>query len=83
MMTDDHSQRIATLEAKLDMVHQTLGDIDVKLDTISLRQMEIDVTTKVAYNAGKWVVYILTTVLGWMNWDQIVAWVQEISHRKT
>lgn len=81
-MTDGHSERIAILETKLDGMQRTLTEIDDKLDKIGHRQMEIDLTAKVAYNTGKVVLAVLTTMVGWLNWDQIVAWVHQMtSHR--
>lgn len=81
-MTDGHSERIAILETKLDGMQRTLTEIDDKLDKIGHRQMEIDLTAKVAYNTGKVVLAALTTMVGWLNWDQIVAWVHQMtSHR--
>lgn len=82
-MADDHSERIAVLETKLDTLQELLGDIDQKLDAIGHRQMEIDVTAKVAYNAGKTFLIVATTVLGWLNWDQIISWLHQLSHPKT
>lgn len=80
MPVDDHSERIAVLETKLDSLQQLLSDIDGKLDAIGSRQLEIDVTAKVAYNAGKTFIIIATTVLGWLNWDQIITWLHQLSH---
>lgn len=81
-MTDGHSERIAILETKLDGMQRTLTEIDDKLDKIGHRQLEIDLTAKVAYNTGKVVLAVLTTMVGWLNWDQIVAWVHQMtSHR--
>ena len=79
-MTDDHSERIAVLETKLDTLQELLGDIDQKLDAIGHRQVEIDITAKVAYNAGKTFLIVATTVLGWLNWDQIISWLHQLSH---
>lgn len=82
MAEDGHSERIAILETKLDGMQRTLTEIDDKLDKIGHRQMEIDLTAKVAYNTGKVVLAVLTTMVGWLNWDQIVAWVHQMtSHR--
>jgi hypothetical protein len=78
-MAEDHSERIAILETKLDTLQQLLSDIDEKLDAIGHRQLEIDVTAKVAYNAGKTFLFVATTVLGWLNWDQLVAWVHQMT----
>ena len=80
MADEDHSERIAILETKLDSLQQLLSDIDGKLDAIGHRQLEIDVTAKVAYNAGKTFIIIATTVLGWLNWDQIITWLHQLSH---
>lgn len=81
-MTDDHSQRIAILETKLDSLKVTLVDMDEKLDRIGHRQLEIDLTAKVAYNMGKLVLALTTTVFGWLNWDQLVAWIHQLTaHR--
>lgn len=81
-MTEDHSERIAVLETKLDGMQKTLSDIDDKLDKIGHRQMEIDLTAKVAYNTGKLLLAATTTMIGWLNWDQIVAWVHQMTgHR--
>lgn len=82
MAEEGHSERIAILETKLDGMQRTLTEIDEKLDKIGHRQMEIDLTAKVAYNTGKVVLAALTTMVGWLNWDQIVAWVHQMtSHR--
>ena len=82
MAEEGHSERIAILEPKLDGMQRTLTEIDDKLDKIGHRQMEIDLTAKVAYNTGKVVLAVLTTMVGWLNWDQIVAWVHQMtSHR--
>ena len=79
-MADDHSERIAILETKLDTLQELLGDIDQKLDAIGHRQMEIDVTAKVAYNAGKTFLFVATTVFGWLNWDQIISWLHQMTN---
>ena len=69
MAEETHSERIAILETKLDGMQRTLTDIDDKLDKIGHRQMEIDLTAKVAYNTGKLLLAITTTMIGWLNWD--------------
>lgn len=79
-MAEDHSERIAILETKLDSLQKILSEIDEKIDTIGHRQLEIDVTAKVAYNIGKVALALATTVFGWLNWDQILAWLQHLSH---
>lgn len=80
MAEGDHSERIAILETKLDALQKLLSDIDEKLDTIGTRQLEIDLTAKVAYNIGKMALAIATTIFGWLNWDQIIAWLHQLSH---
>lgn len=73
MSIDTHDARIAVLESKLDGLKDGQEQIVEKLDEIAEKQLQIDVTARVAYNAGKWILGISTGILSWLNWDALLS----------
>lgn len=74
--------RITVLETKLDALWDAVERIEGKLDEISKRQMEIDVHAKIAYNMGKMIIAVLTTVFGWLHWDTFLEFLQAVTRPK-
>jgi chromosome segregation ATPase len=73
MSIDSHDARIAVLESKLDGLKEGQEQIVEKLEEIAEKQLQIDVTAKIAYNTGKWILGISTGILSWLNWDALIA----------
>ena len=72
-MTESHDARIAVLESKLDGLKEGQQQIQEKLEEIAEKQLQIDVTAKIAYSTGKWLLGITTGIFGWMNWESLLA----------